>query len=608
MSLYARLVLTITILLLLTTALLTTVLIRGTTDDIITTSRRDLEATTTLLASANTYLLKYESEEVGRNAAIQNMVDKLTGQGNIAFIRVVNENNATLAASTHPLPGYEDRVTDDVDLRLIARAQRDGVPHSELNDNVLRAAAPVLDAQGKLRGAVFVYQSTERIQDTQHTAALRGIGLAALALVASMLASVGLARSIARPVQRLSQAAEALARGKWGYKIPPSGVREITALGQAFTSMAQQLGEIYTELEDKVADRTREVELRAGQIATGAEVSRAASQVLDPDELLQYVVELIRERFDLYYAAVFLMDDTGQDAVLRAGTGEAGRAMLASGHRLPLGDNSMVGWVCANKQARIALDVGAEAIRFANPLLPQTRSELVMPLRLGDRVLGAMDIQSAQAQAFDSNDITALQGMADQIAVALENARLFQQAQSSLKELERANQMLVERGWEAFLHTRPANFAEFHQPGAAPLTVNDVTAIEETTSSDSQGRISIPLKVREQTIGTLIVTAGDGQPNWWTKDRALLELLATQATQAMESARLFEESRQRAGREQMTGEITTRMRETLDVDTVIRTALDEMYRALGLGEIVIRLATQESSSTPPTSDGDQERE
>jgi len=165
------------------------------------------------------------------------------------------------------------------------------------------------------------------------------------------------------------------------------------------------------------------------QLTTAGEVSRAASSILDPAKLLPEVVNLVRDRFDFYYVGLFLLDEGGEYAVLRAGTGEAGRQMLEMGHKLEVGGTSMVGWCVAQGKARIALDVGKEAVRFDNPLLPETRSEMALPLISRGRVIGAMTIQSARSAAFSDEDIAALQTMADQVANAIENARLFEETQ-----------------------------------------------------------------------------------------------------------------------------------------------------------------------------------
>ena len=179
------------------------------------------------------------------------------------------------------------------------------------------------------------------------------------------------------------------------------------------------------------------MEHRTGQLLIAAKVSRAASTILEPDELCQQVVDMVRDRFDLYYVSLFLVDEKGEWATLYAGTGEAGRVMLQAEHRLQVGSTSMIGWCIANQKARIALDVGSDAVRFDNPLLPDTRSELALPLISRTQVIGALGIQSNKEAAFSQEDITIFQAMADQVANAISNARLYDQLERELAERKR---------------------------------------------------------------------------------------------------------------------------------------------------------------------------
>ncbi|MBI4732576.1 MAG: GAF domain-containing protein [Chloroflexi bacterium] len=180
------------------------------------------------------------------------------------------------------------------------------------------------------------------------------------------------------------------------------------------------------------------LEQRTGQLLTGARVSRAASSILDPDELSQQVVDMVCKRFGLYYVGLFLMEDGDQWAILHAGTGKAGKQMLQSGHRLKVGNTSMIGWCIAHKKARIALDVGTEAVRFDNPLLPNTRSELALPLISRGEIIGALSIQSEKGAAFSEEDILSFQTMGDQLANAIRNAQLYDELERELAQRRRA--------------------------------------------------------------------------------------------------------------------------------------------------------------------------
>lgn len=190
---------------------------------------------------------------------------------------------------------------------------------------------------------------------------------------------------------------------------------------------------------DEQADLISVMTKRTIQLQTGAEVSRAASSILELDKLLPTVVELIQNHFDYYYVGIFLVDDSRKWAVLSAATGEMGRQMIIYGHKLEVGDSSMVGWCIAHGQARIALDVGEDAVRFRNPFLPLTRSEMALPLVSRGEVIGAMTIQSERPSAFSRVDITAIQSMADQVGNAIKNARLFTERVNLITELEGRN-------------------------------------------------------------------------------------------------------------------------------------------------------------------------
>ncbi|MBK9927915.1 MAG: PAS domain-containing protein [Anaerolineales bacterium] len=193
------------------------------------------------------------------------------------------------------------------------------------------------------------------------------------------------------------------------------------------------------QAENEQADLVNGMTRRTIQLQTAAEVSRAATSILDINELLPNVVELIRNHFEYYYVGIFLVDEEKEWAILSAATGKMGERMIESGHRLKVEESSMIGWCIQNKQARIALDVGEDAVRFANPLLPLTRSEIALPLVALGEIIGAMTIQSEKPSAFSRVDITALQSMADQVANAIENARLFTDRVILNKELEAQN-------------------------------------------------------------------------------------------------------------------------------------------------------------------------
>jgi GAF domain-containing protein len=436
------------------------------------------------------------------------------------------------------------------------------------------------------------------------------------------------------------------------------------ALGRARSS-ASELDRQRELLEETVAERTRDLQHRATQLATAAEVGRAAASILELESLSRQVVGLVQERFDLYYAGLFLLDDTGSHAVLEAGSGEAGRIMKEQGHSLAIGGLSMVGAACARREARIALDVGEESVRFDNPLLPETRSEMALPLMVGDRVLGALDVQSTEAAAFSEEDVAVLQLVADQVAVAVDNARKFSEEGEVLEAsspLFRASRRLAsavttddivqaildsiaeteaDRCVVARLSVSPDGEAKtitflgnWDRQGASPFPVGvafpahawpvpweridsfwtseDISQIggpDDTSQLLSQyggrGFANVPLRAAGRAIGFFNIyryEAGSFSP----VSTQLYETLADQAAIALEGARLLDEAQHRAAREQTLSRVSARMHETLDTDTVLKTAVEEIAGALGLAALDLRLATEAELSDKVFSGGQEQ--
>jgi GAF domain-containing protein len=297
-----------------------------------------------------------------------------------------------------------------------------------------------------------------------------------------------------------------------------------------------------------------------------------ASSILSTDELINKVVNMITDRFGYYYAAIFLIDPLNRWAELRDATGEAGEALKAQKHKLEIGRKSMVNTAIATKQAYIALDVGADPVRFENPLLPNTRSEIALPLLIGDRVIGALDVQSTTEAAFGEDDIDTLQGMANQVAIALENARLFQETQKSLEELQAANRLYVTDSWTET--AREHGGYEYD------------TGVEKATPNEGSIAINVPLTLREQIIGNISL---EGQQDWSPEEKGLIEAVATQAALALENARLLEESQQLALRERLAAEITGKIWTSPTMDFILQTAVKELGRALRADEATIEL-------------------
>jgi PAS domain S-box-containing protein len=366
--------------------------------------------------------------------------------------------------------------------------------------------------------------------------------------------------------------------------------------------------QVEAERERLLADQQK----RALQLQTAAEVSRAASSILNLDELLPQAVELIRTRFDLYYAGIFLLSELGDWAVLRAGTGEAGQAMLVNGHKLKIGGQSMISQCIVTQRARIALDVGEEAVRFDNPLLPLTRSEMALPLVSRGRVIGAVTIQSEQPAAFSHDDVTVLQSMADQIGTAVENARLYEQAQTALREVDAINRRLTGEAWDAYLRQQALRDVIWlaDDESAAPeplpqldeqLTAGEIT-VEPDPEDELEATVTAPILLRGQPIGALRMRTPMNE--WGDDTEAMLADITSHIAQAVENARLVEQTQRTAQRERMINEINARVRRSMDLDAILRTAVNELGQSLKAARVVARVGTTTAEdAAAPAGDG-----
>jgi len=351
----------------------------------------------------------------------------------------------------------------------------------------------------------------------------------------------------------------------------------LSGMNESLKKQAQLANELQVErnaLESRVQERTQALARQVNQIQTAAEISKSISALNDPDALLPHVVELMKERFNLYYVGIFLVDTSNQEAVLRAGSGDAGRQMLAERHHLALGGNSMIGWCIANKQPRIALDAGEDAVRFSNPHLPLTRSELALPIIAHGQALGAMTVQSEQPNAFNENDITVLQSIADSLAIALENDQLFQETSRSLEEIRTLNHEYLQRAWAEALDLYGSLSYDYQNPQAEVEN-------QETYS------IQVPLILRNETIG--FINLEMDRPALSDEDTAFIESVTSQTAVALENARLLYETERRAMQEQKLNELSTRFSRAIRVDEILKTAAQELGQLPAVAEVSVQL-------------------
>ncbi len=292
---------------------------------------------------------------------------------------------------------------------------------------------PVIGAErfiDRIGVAIVVEQSQKAAFEPIISTANRVLIISLFILVAVFYLGYMLAKRIISPLEELTAVATDIAGGNLNRTIDIQREDEIGVLASAFGNMTARLRELIGTLEERVRQRTQDLARRGTQLRTAIEVSKTASTTLETKALLQQAVDLIKDQFGFYYVGLFLVDETYRWAVLKSGTGDAGKQQLADSHRLKIDETSMVGWSIVHRQPRISGQVTTESVRFKNPYLPETRSEMALPLISRSQVLGALTIQSVEENAFSQEDIDVLQTVADQIANALQNSRLFGQVQA----------------------------------------------------------------------------------------------------------------------------------------------------------------------------------
>lgn len=371
------------------------------------------------------------------------------------------------------------------------------------------------------------------------------------------------------------------------------------AAAQELSSSNHELNELRTNLQQQVAERTSELQRRASQLEAVSGVARTIASVQDLDALLPAVTKLVSQQFGFYHVGIFLLDQQRQNAVLRAANSPGGLRMLSRQHSLPLDAHSIVGYSTSRGEPRIALDVGTDSVYFNNPDLPNTRSEMAIPLRVTGTVIGALDVQSTETNAFSQEDISVLSTLADQIAIAIENARLFGETKKALNESRITFERYTQQEWSSFARqVRPNGFL-YDGKHVVPLDQTSkrepIKAVIQTGSlslDKPSATIAIPIKLRGQTIGVLDIRAKNGQRPWKQDEIAMLEAAAERAALALENARLIESAQRRAARERAIGDISSRIGAVSNLESILQTAVEELGRKIGgAAEVTIEIDT-----------------
>jgi GAF domain-containing protein len=375
-----------------------------------------------------------------------------------------------------------------------------------------------------------------------------------------------------------------------------------------------ELKDLASTLEQRVNERTVEIEIanlqtarRASQLQAVTELSESIAKLQDLNEIFPATTRLISERFGFYHVGIFLVDQAREYAILQAANSEGGQRMLKRSHRLKLGIG-VVGYCAQTGQPRIALDVGADAVFFNNPDLPTTRSEVALPLKSRGVTIGILDVQSTVQGAFSSEDLQVLTALANQVSIALENARLLTEARAAYTQVQEVYNEFTKTEWgRTISQTQQPGFR--YQTGRIEMLENvlpnpevtsavqsgEVVASGGNGSSEKSATVAVPVKLRGEVIGILHIESGDPLREWQQDEISLVQAVAERAAFAMENARLFQDARRRAAKERLISEATARISGAFNVENILRTTAEELERVLGGSEISIQFQSKERS-------------
>ena len=368
-----------------------------------------------------------------------------------------------------------------------------------------------------------------------------------------------------------------------------------------------ELEDIKEKLEQRVDERTAELAAaneqasrRAAQLQTITELSETIAQVQELSEIFPTITNLISERFGFYHVGVFLIDQDHTYALLQAANSEGGKRMLARQHRLRLG-TGVVGFAAQSGQPRMALDVGMDAVFFDNPDLPNTRSEVALPLKARGQTIGILDVQSTESGAFSTEDLQVLTALANQVSIALENARLLTETRTALTQVQEVYNEFSKTEWSRTI-------SNIEQPGfryragrvemlegalqnsevISAVQNGEIVAEHPNGFDEKRSSVAVPVKLRGEVIGVLHVEANDPSREWQQDEVGLIASVAERAAVAMENARLFQDARRRAAKEQTISEATSRIGSALNIENILHATAEELERVLSGSEITIQ--------------------
>jgi GAF domain-containing protein len=347
-----------------------------------------------------------------------------------------------------------------------------------------------------------------------------------------------------------------------------------------------------TELKNRSEELlivNKQLENSTQKLRAVAEVTSTAASLRDFENLISLTTSIISNQLGYYHVAIFLLDEQRQYAILRSANTDGGLRMLARGFKLPVGQLGIVSSVAQTGLARIALNIGENKNFFNNPDLAGTQSELALPLKSGDEIIGVLDIQSMELNDFTEDDTSILSILADQVAIALQNALLFDESQRALREANVESLQASRRAWKDYGEVIETKGYRYDGIKSEPLK-------DARSSNGENEALSIPVQLRGQTIGRLKLNAADPSRQWTDDELIMVSATAERVALALEGARLLDEAQKRATREAFLSEVATKLSTSFQLDSILRDTVQELGQTLQNSTVTFQLV---NPSTPP---------
>lgn len=431
----------------------------------------------------------------------------------------------------------------------------------------------------------------EEIQRETRTTVYFSLIIIIVVFVMAASTSLAISNRLTAPLQNLNEVAQEIIKGNYEARSNVRSQDELETLSDTLNTMTDTVKNLVSSLEQRVEERTAalQVELQHGEKRTKqyeavTKVAQAINARQNLQELLPQITEVISQQFGFYHVGIFLNDASNQYAVLGAANSEGGKRMLQRGHQLKIGAQGIVGYVTSTGKPRIARNVGEDSAYFNNPDLAETLSEMALPLSISDTIIGALDVQSKNANAFTDEDVEVLTILADLVSIAIQNARLYDQMQRSLMEAESVTRQYFRDNWSRLSEEQRISGYRYTSSGSIPIFL--ATDGENSADLENRRTYTVPIVIRGQAVGELSVIVPKQEPIKGDQ-LDLVRAVAERVGVFAENARLFDQTARRAERERLVSDITNKIRGTNDPKEMVETAIQELRQALNVSRIEI---------------------